>query len=224
MNYHITHSSRNSKVGNIAVTTSNCATCPDSCPFKNNGCYASSGPLAIHWKAVSEGNRGTDFKQFVKELKALPEGSKIRYNQAGDLPGKGDTLNINQFNQVVSALKDKKGWTYTHKPLNRDIEKRAIKRSNEVGFTVNLSANNLKHADELADLEIAPVVTVIESDSKGDTFYTPKGRKVIVCPQQNKDLTCESCMLCQKSNRSVIVAFKSHGTGKKKVDNICAVA
>jgi hypothetical protein len=58
--FHLTLKSRNVKTGPIPVSTSTRKTCPDSCPFKNNGCYAESGPLAIHWKAVTQGKRLTN--------------------------------------------------------------------------------------------------------------------------------------------------------------------
>jgi hypothetical protein len=69
--YHITKNSTNRKTGKIYVTTSSNSTCPD-CPFKNNnGCYACGGPLRIHWNKVSIGERGVDFKTFIKILKDM---------------------------------------------------------------------------------------------------------------------------------------------------------
>lgn len=49
--YHFTRVSGNAKCGPIPVTTTSADSCPPTCSFKGNGCYAESGPLAMHWKA-----------------------------------------------------------------------------------------------------------------------------------------------------------------------------
>ena len=47
--------------------------------------------------------------------------------------------------------------------------KRIIKEANQNGFTVDLSANNLAHADKLKALNIAPVVVVLPSTQTTNT-------------------------------------------------------
>jgi len=70
--YHIVLKSGNKKTGKIPVVTSSSSTCPKSCPFKKNGCYAKYGPLAIHMKNVNSGKTGIEFPELLKILKALP--------------------------------------------------------------------------------------------------------------------------------------------------------
>lgn len=71
--FHITMGSSNKKTGKMVVTTSSENTCPDNCPFRDsNGCYAYGGPLRIHWKKVSSGERGMEFEDFVAALKSIP--------------------------------------------------------------------------------------------------------------------------------------------------------
>jgi len=72
---HLTHSSSNSKTGPIPVSTTSADSCPPSCPLKKAGCYANGGPLAIHWREVTEGRRGTDWGTFCAKIAALPEGT-----------------------------------------------------------------------------------------------------------------------------------------------------
>lgn len=69
--YHITLKSGNKKTGKIAVTTSSSSTCPKSCPFKGNGCYAEGGPLRIHWDKVNSGERGITFSELIKSIKSI---------------------------------------------------------------------------------------------------------------------------------------------------------
>lgn len=61
--YHFTRASGNVKTGPIPVTTTSADSCPPTCSFKGNGCYAESGPLALHWRAVSSGKRGSNMRQ-----------------------------------------------------------------------------------------------------------------------------------------------------------------
>jgi hypothetical protein len=126
------------------------------------------------------------------------------------------------LSDLVKAQSGKRGFTYTHKPMDSAHNREAVKAANEGGFTVNLSANNLAHADTLSALGIAPVVVVLPIDSPAKV-QTPAGRKVIVCPaQQRNNVTCETCGLCQKSARSVIVGFRAHGSSRKLVEAIAS--
>jgi hypothetical protein len=95
----------------------------------------------------------------------------------------------------------------------------AVRAANANGFTINLSANNLQHADELAALGVGPVVTVLPTDQASNTV-TPNGRKVVVCPATQRDnVSCATCGLCARQ-RDAIVGFPAHGTSKRKVDAI----
>ena len=71
----------------------------------------------------------------------------------------------------------------------------------------------------MADMDIAPVVTLLPTDSAKVTF-TPKGRKVVRCPAEtSKKVTCQSCRLCQKTDRPII-GFTPHGSGKKVTEKV----
>lgn len=221
MNYHLTPMSSNSKMGfGVAVSTQDKKTCPDSCPLKANGCYANGGPLLRHWNEVSKGNRGKDWNGFINDVESLPVGWKLRYSQAGDLPGENEKIDFEKLSQLSNVVKKRQliAWTYTHKPLNK-TNLNAIQKANSNGFVVNASADNLKEADSFKEKGI-PVVVVLPKDSP-DTVFTPNGNKVVVCPnQRNEKSNCSNCLLCAKSNRSVIVGFRAHGNGKNKATAI----
>jgi len=207
----------------MAVTTSTATTCPTSCPFKGNGCYADSGPLKLHWDKVTRKERGDDWSTFISKIKDLPTGSKWRHNQAGDLPGDMENLDDVKCVELAKANKGKRGFTYTHYDVLDNFQNAiTVNIMNHLGFTVNVSANNLEHADKLCDLDIAPVATVLPIEQTTNTV-TPKGRKVVVCPATYKDdVSCASCMLCEKWDRNVVVGFPAHGTSKKKAAAIAA--
>lgn len=225
---HLTLKSSNAKTGPIPVSTSSATTCPTVCPFKANGCYADGGPLAIHWKAVTNGQRGTDWDTFCKAIADLPEGQLWRHNQAGDLPvvkgPLGETIDTVALNKLITANWGRKGFTYTHHDMADVHNRYMVQSANRRGFTVNLSANDLDHADELMALNVGPVVVVLPSDARVNT-RTPKGHTVVVCPAtQRDDVTCATCALCQKANRTTIVGFPAHGASKRKASVIAIKA
>lgn len=247
MSYQIafTAVSRNEKTGPMPVTTSDPATCPASCPFNsraNNsgGCYAEAGPLALFWRKVGERKAGLAWTDAMAKIQALPKGTLWRHNQAGDLPGLGESIDAAALDSLIAANKGKRGFTYTHKPMSDPENRKAVFRANAAGFTVNLSANNLAHADELAGLAIGPVATVLPFDlgrkaGKGGQWAetlseyrnrigkvaTPAGRAVTVCPATYQDnMSCARCGLCAVDNRRAIVGFPAHGASKRKADAV----
>lgn len=216
---HLTLKSANVKTGPIPVSTTSKASCSDTCPFKDNGCYAESGPLALHWRAVTAGERGLTWPEFCDTIAQLPDGQLWRHNQAGDLPGLGDYINPAAMQLLIDANRGKRGFTYTHKPATpENLE--IIRAANVAGFTVNLSANNLAHADTLADTGAGPVVTVLPINAPAK-MTTPAGRPVITCPAQTRDdVSCADCQLCARADRPTIIGFLAHGTGAKKAEKI----
>ena len=221
---NLTMVSRNSKTGPIPVSTTSRNSCPDICPFKASGCYANGGPLAIHWKRLDESNAGLSWNNFCEKVaKQIYKGQLWRMNQAGDLPPmqfSNDLIDVDKLYQLVMANKGKRGFTYTHYNPTIGSNAEVIAWANSQGFTINLSGNDLTHADELADLNCGPVTVVLPMDQMSNTA-TPKGRKVVVCPAVTHDnVTCASCGLCAIAKRDAIIGFPAHGIGKKAASTI----
>jgi len=228
--YTVTPKSGNKKTGPIPVSMSHRGTCPPSCPLRD-GCYSAYGHMSWTWNKLDRGDIGTPWGDFLANVKALPENTKIwRHNESGDLPGFKNRLNKTRCMGLVEANRDgganRGGFTYTHySPLpTAGVTPTVAKHNAEViaamntnGFTVNLSGDNLHHADQLAELDIGPVVAIVPSDVTKATT-TPAGRKVIVCPAVTRGLTCEQCKACARGKRNVIIAFPAHGPQKRKVD------
>lgn len=216
--------SSNSKTGPIPVSTSNSDTCPDACPIKLKGCYAKYGPTGMHWRRLDEGSskNAKEWGEFLKDVKRIARGSLWRHNQAGDLNGYNDVIDELKLAELVNANKGKRGFTYTHySPLQADMTNYfAIRRANQMGFTINLSGNDVNHADKLKALDIAPVVVIMPRDAE-KVSYTPAGNKVVICPAENTDkVNCMSCGLCQVVDRNYIIGFRAHGTAAKTVEII----
>ena len=214
----VTRVSANAKTGPIPVTTTSAETCPPACPLKGTGCYAETGPLGMFWKKVSAHKAGLAWADAMRAIADLPKGTLWRHNQAGDLPGEGNDIDPVAFGELVKANRGRRGFTYTHKPMtlaNLTMVRIALRE----GFTVNLSADNLAEADELAETG-APVAVVLPSDQT-TALKTPAGRHVAICPATISDkVQCASCGLCAEAGRKSIIGFPAHGTSKRKVSNI----
>lgn len=212
---HLTRISGNAKTGPIPVSTSPKSNCPSTCSFKGAGCYAESGPLAIHWNAVSSGKRGVAYDEFCDEVSRFKAGQLWRHNQAGDLAGADDVIDAPALRQLTKANKGKLGFTYTHYPAT-PANVKALRAANKGGFTVNMSTDSLADADKAAHLGL-PLVTVVPRGWEGKT--TPGGLPVTVCPAQRLDyMTCAVCKLCQKADRRAVVAFEAHGSRVKMIE------
>ena len=222
MHFSFQQKSRNAKLGNMPQTISDARTCSDDCPLKaSNSCYAKHGPLGMYWQKVTRGQYASTWQYVLDKVKALPADILWRHNSAGDLPGENNTIDPVAMRELIAANSGKRGYTYTHKPVETDSSNAAlVADANANGFTVNLSADNLTEADSLKSLNIGPVVTVLPREAPS-VSYTPKGHKVIVCPAQARDdVTCKSCGLCAISTRDVIVGFLAHGVSAKKAEVI----
>ena len=225
MMVHLTLRSGNGKVGPIPVSTTSDDTCPPSCALKDGDCYAMSGPLLIHWRHVSAETRGTNWDDFCSSIKKLPKKQLWRHNQAGDLPGSNDVIDRTKLDQLVAANKNRRGFTYTHYPMTSQHNLDSVRAANQGGFTVNLSSNNVYHADQLLDSTDLPVVTLMPLKTNwenGKHAYTPKGRTIVRCPVEYRDTSCMECQLCAQRDRSFVVGFTVHGIRKRRADIIAS--
>lgn len=208
----------NAKTG-ILTSTSSSDTCPDTCPMKGKGCYARFGNIARVWKNVSEGTWETPLPEFLDRIKSLQKGNLWRFNQAGDLPGINNTIDEKVLSQIVVANRGRRGFTYTHKPLTKRNFK-LIKEANQNGFTINISVEKLDQVDTILEMGL-PVAVVLPKDTTTRTVKTPKGKSVLVCPQQRNDkVTCATCGLCSKSDRSYAIGFIAHGNARNMADSV----
>lgn len=213
MLYHFVERSANRKTGPIPVVYSERGTCPPSCPQYRDGCYAEDYYTRLSWDKVAQ--RGAELDLFCMRVAALPDGQLWRFNVAGDLPGEGEEVDAAALGSIVWANRGRRGFTYTHKKSPEAIK--WAQHATAWGFVVNLSADDAGEADKLAAHGL-PVVCIVPMDSP-EKSTTPGGRRIVVCPAQTReDVTCATCGLCARADRSVIIGFRAHGTRAKLAD------
>jgi hypothetical protein len=220
LKFHLSTVSSNAKTGPIAVSTSSRATCSPTCPFFGNGCYAESGPLLLHWRKVTEGMRGVNFRAFCDQLSKLEAGRLFRHNQAGDLPHTAGKISRAFIKSMVASVKHLKAFTYTHHDIRKGENLSLLRYANRNGFTINVSTESEEAADDAISAGL-PAVMVANSEEARTTWHTKGGNVVLVCPAQRSDTTtCADCKLCHHRGRRVVIAFLAHGTSKRKADSV----
>lgn len=229
----VTHKSENEFTGPIMVTTSPRCTCPSNCAFRKGGkgplaglCYAEHGAIGgFVWTLLDRANAGDtimngirigSFAELLYAVRALPAGSLWRHNVAGDLLS-NDRITIDRaaLRALTAANKGRRGFTFTHYDVLTNLANRAtIEEANRDGFRINLSGNSLEHADQLADLGIAPVTVILPANSTQNTA-TRKGRTVVLCTNMH-GVSCAECGRCSRM-RSTIIGFPATGGQKNLV-------
>jgi len=221
MRAHISMVSSNIKTGPIPVSSTCSSSCPPSCPFKGRagGCYGGQGNVLMVWNRVDGGKIGKSWDDFCSQVAGMPKNQLWRHNQVGDLPGRGGLIDGGMLRQLVDANQGKRGFTYTHYDPFKGDNAKLIELANKDGFTINLSADCLAHADKLARLEIAPVVCVLPTGFEGNETRTPEGRRVLVCLAERVEyMTCSICKVCLRADRLTVIGFRAHGSCKYTVD------
>ncbi|WP_157385592.1 hypothetical protein [Mesorhizobium sp. STM 4661] len=177
-----------------------------------------------------------EFEEFTKRVRKLPRHGLWRYGQAGDLPGEGDTIDPVQLIELAKANQNRPVIAFTHKPpTEENLE--ALQQASDLGFKVNLSADNMAEADEFCDLGVSVVVvlpleysrktkgkewletiTAYKERTKSLPKTTPKKRRIAVCPATYTDTRCSECRICSNHERNgIVVGFPVHGSRKLKI-------
>lgn len=199
----------NSKTA-IPTTRSWRDSCPSSCELRGKSCYAENFPMVMHWDKLSR--EGLSYADLLEEIKALRRGRLWRHNDAGDLIGNGDNIDITALTALVEANRGRRGFTYTHWSWTKNLE--ILKWANRNGFTINVSANGLR--DALAAFNAGlPTTVIVNTDGQKQVKFG--GVRVIICPAQRKKITCADCGLCQKADRNYVIGFWPHGTKKSNL-------
>ena len=222
--FHAVDVSANRKLGGLFATSSSKNTCPITCPFlKENGggCYGDGGPVAVHWNALSRGERGGSFAALLERIKRLPAGVLWRHNTVGDLVSINTAAGRRMLGQLTEANAGKRGFTYTHHkrtPMARQVMRTATAN----GFTVNASCQSLAEADAAVAYGLRAVVVVPHDESRV-AWDSPGGNRVVTCPHARRsDVKCATCKLCSSRPSNVIIAFPAHGASYKRAEQALA--
>jgi hypothetical protein len=219
MKVHFIPVSQNAKTRPIPVSITERASCRPGCALYENGCYAETGALAMHWDRVSRGAAGGSWPEFCGKVAALRPGRLWRYAQAGDLPGYDAAIDGTLLQELVAANVGKS--VITHKPCSATIllllrtdvgslwRSRPGSRSISRPTTPRMPLNWRNSGSPRRDRACPCPCTLCDEDRFkwhkelwGETIaewrdrtaslprYTPAGRRIAVCPATYSDTTC----------------------------------
>lgn len=207
-------SKKNEKIGDGALIISRPVgtTCPRSCPFLNNGCYAEQTEKRFpHVKPSSFRN----ILPSVEELTHLfNEGKPVRLHERGDflLNGRLHTAYVNRVKQALMSAKCPTVWTYTHhySPKLAELQ--------EYGLQVYASVHSVSDIRKAKEAGFRLLAYILPDRKKkgGSKDYPPRVNlpiigKTLVCPEQRlgrSKITCMKCGWCIKGRGNV--AFLTH--------------
>lgn len=218
----VVEKSSNRKVGDCAVTMAAQVTCPPSCPWLGNGCYAESGLQGIHTHRQNMKAKSAyhEAQQEADLINAMSGKRPLRLHVVGDCATDQDARTVSKACMSYTSKFDQPVWTYTH--AWRNVDRRSWGNVN-----VLASCESTQQVHEAMERGYAASLVVSSHPADGRA-YIEDGLKIIPCPQQTRDAVCTTCRLCWDDgalrNRNAVIAFEAHGTGANKVRQVLGAA
>jgi hypothetical protein len=208
-------STQNRKTGPLAATYVSQSSCPESCPFFGNGCYAETGHM-LHTTRRVNAKSGTPEEIATEEAKKIVSLSgmvPLRLHVVGDAKTDEAAKILANACKTYSARFGQPAFTYTH-------AWRDVLRSSWGQINVLASCENAEQVMEANEKGYAAAVVVEKFES--DKVYEKDGLKILPCPQQTGRVkNCVECRACMKADKlkqtGLTVAFEAHGASKRKV-------
>lgn len=218
----------------VAATYASIAvTCPTTCIFNGNGCYAEGGFVGLATNDLRrEGEpleaaleeMGHIFK-FLGARKRVPQdggrdgqqGRDLRLHVAGDAKTDEAAKTLAFMERTWRQMGGGNVWTYTHAWLS-------VKRESWGKISVLASCETPLDIILARSHGYTPTITVRSHRGATKAYKLPGvDGKIIPCPAETRDdVTCVSCRLCfddkKLAERKNIIAFQVHGdsgTAKK---------
>jgi len=211
-----------------ATYTSIKGTCPNSCPLKDDGCYAQTSFTGIVTARLNKEAKGSSTLELARaEAKAIdnaynggkiPQGRDFRLHVAGD----SRTITGSRIlNAAIGRWRKRGGgavWSYTHAWRN-------VSRTNWSNVSMLASVTTTSEVAEARAQGYAPSIVVGEHPSEKAYMLTGSDVKWIPCPAQTKpggkEIGCTDCRLCFDANRlyenNFGIAFAAHGVKKNEI-------
>lgn len=217
-------SSENAKVGRVSATYVAQESCPSTCAFKGNGCYAESGVAAFTTRRLNRASAAAVLTPEViaeseaREIAALTGRLPLRVHVVGDCQTDASARVISAAMMAHSAKHGQFAWTYTH--AWRDVQRESWQAASVLASCE--TADDVREANARG---YAAAIVVSEHASR--KVYDLDGINVLPCPQEsNASVTCASCGLCSRDSmllaRGLAVGFAAHSARADKVKEAIA--
>jgi hypothetical protein len=210
MKVHFVPKTNNKKTGKVAATYITGDTCPDRCPFLGV-CYANQGTMGNTPFKIADKHGTEDLSRTADGIRALPAGALVRHAVSGEPTPEY----VAEIGAAHEDRPDTLGWTYLHSWPDRSPAE----------FPENMVPNaSCETRDEVEKAIGNGWDTVLVATGEEDELIgsVVAGKRVIVCPNQTRGVTCADCRLCMKKDRAVTIAFLPHGAHRKVSEAVSA--
>src|SRR5262249_12483790 len=209
--------STNAKLGPVSATYASQASCPRSCPWYRNGCYAERGQVGFQTRRLNrsrirEAARIAEAE--ARAIDALTGDRLLRLHVVGDARTDAAARVLSAAAQRYARRgnaprRGRKVWTYTH-------AWRTVSRASwDDAVSVLASVETVKEAREAMRAGYAAAVVVCAFERQ--SAYPIDGVTVLPCPNQTRGVTCRACGLCRDDERlraaGVVIGFEAPGSG-----------
>lgn len=196
--------------------------CPP-CVFRDAGCYAQGGFVALHARRLDESARGRSPLAVAQdEAKAIdrshgggrvPEGQLLRLHVSGDCSTDEAAFTVGAAAARWLVRGGRAVWTYTH-------AWRQVPRGCWGPVNVLASIEDPRDGVAAMGLGYVPALVVPHHDGRRAREHLDGGSLLYVpCPAQTDSATCSSCQLCAKTPMLRQgwrgIAFAAHGATVK---------
>lgn len=223
----VTEKSNNAKIGPVSTTYAPTVHCVD-CPMRGDGCYAQHGMVGMHVRKLDAAAReahASPVRTARQEAAGIDglraRGQALRIHTSGDCPTTETARIVSAAARRFGARGGGASWSYTH-------AWRRVARSAWRGVSVLASCETAADVRLARRRGYAPAVVVPTFPSERAWIDGETGTRMIPCPAQTRDVTCEQCRLCWRADelyaRNAGVAFEAHGSAKRKAAAAVACA
>jgi hypothetical protein len=209
--------STNAKLGPVSATYASQSSCPRSCPWFGNGCYAERGLVGYQTRRLNRSALRGALRIAEAEARAIDTltGDRLlRLHVVGDARTDAAARELgaaaDRYSRRGNApRRGKKVWTYTH-------AWRSVTRESW-GDAVSVLASVETVRDARTPMAAGYAAAVVVAAFEREGAYRIDGVTVVPCPQQTRGVTCRDCGLCRDDERlraaGLVIAFQAHGSG-----------
>jgi hypothetical protein len=212
--------STNTKLGPVATTYVSQVSCPEECPWYDDGkwgspCYANNNFIGLHTKKLNQGQG--DYIDAAREeaavIASLSGERPLRLHVVGDCKDRAATEIVSKAVEGYRAKHGQPSWTYT----------RAWEQvPRESWGSVSVLASCETPAQVRRALRKGYATAIVVGEFAQPTAYRKGGVKIVPCPQETGRVpTCVECQLCWKDDilraAQITIGFEAHGFQAGKV-------
>lgn len=215
----------NAKLGSVSATYVAQQTCPDSCVFRGQGCFAENG--FVGGNLVKPLNRGVATamtrveiaRQEADMIDGLSGERDLRLHVVGDSATVEGTRLLASAARRYSSRHARFVWSYTH-------SWRWLPRKDWGSISVLASCESTADIAAARRRGYATAIVVPEHTTK--RLYRDGRTKILPCPEQTTGVSCADCRLCMRDDflrdSGVTIAFAAHGSVGSKAKALRALA